>query len=163
MNDDITRQSVLFSELAGKPVVAKFDQDHASSDGGAILLQACDRGLGLTDALINGIRDPRQSGKIRHGIGDLVRQRLYAIACGYPDGNDAARLGSDPIQKLLCGRDPLRGEDLASQPTLSRFENSFDRADLRRRRRPHHPCEARARRCSRTFSSRALRLPRALA
>jgi hypothetical protein len=132
MDDDSTRQSVLFSDLAVKPVVAKFDQDHASSDGGAVLLQACDRRLGLTEALIGGIDDRRQSGKIRHAIGDLVRQRLYAIACGYPDGNDAGRLGGDPIQKLLCGRDPVKGEDLASQPTLSRFENSFDRADLYR-------------------------------
>ena len=130
MDKDSTRQSVLLSDLAGKAVVAKFDQDDASSDGGAILLHACDRRLGLTDALIGGIDNRRQSGKIRHAVGDLVRQRLYAIACGYPDGNDAGRLGADPIQKLLCGRDPLRGEDLASQPTLSRIENAFDRADL---------------------------------
>lgn len=132
MDDDSTRQSVLFSDLFSRPVVVKFDQEHASSDGGAILLQACDQRLGLTEALIGGIDDRRQSGKIRHAIGDLVRQRLYAIACGYPDGNDASRLAADPIQKLLCGRDPLRGEDLASQPTLSRFENAFDRADLYR-------------------------------
>lgn len=132
MDDDNTRQSVLFSDLCGRPVVAKFDQQHASSDGGALLLQACDRRLGLTEALIGGIDDRRQSGKVRHAIGDLVRQRLYAIACGYPDGNDASRLASDPIQKLLCDRDPVRGEDLASQPTLSRFENAFDRADLYR-------------------------------
>lgn len=110
--------------MAGKPVIAKFDQDHASSDGGAILLQACDRRLGLTEALIGGIDDRRQSGKIQHAIGDLLRQRLYAIACGYPDGNDAGRLGADPIQKLLCGRDPLRGEDLASQPTLAHHDRS---------------------------------------
>jgi hypothetical protein len=132
MDDDSTRQSVLFSDLLGRPVVAKFDQQHASSDGGAFLLQACDRRLGLTEALIGGIDDRRQSGKIRHAIADLVRQRLYAIACGYPDGNDASRLGADPIQKLLCGRDPVSGADLASQPTLSRFENAFDRADLYR-------------------------------
>ncbi len=132
MNDDITRQSVLFSDLCDRPVVAKFDQQHASSDGGAILLQACDRRLGLTQALIGGIDDRRQCGKIRHAIGDLLRQRLYAIACGYPDGNDASRLAADPIQKLLCDRDPVRGEDLASQPTLSRFENAVDRADLYR-------------------------------
>ena len=111
-------------------MVAKLDQEHASSDGGAILLQACDRQLGLTEALIGGIDDRRQSGKICHAIGDLVRQRLYAIACGYPDGNDAGQLGSDPISKLLCGRDPVKDEDLASQPKLSRFENAFDRADL---------------------------------
>jgi hypothetical protein len=132
MDDDSTRQSVLFSDLLDKSVVVKFDQQHASSDGGAVLLQACDRQLGLTDALIGGIDDRRQSGKIRHAIGDLVRQRLYAIACGYPDANDASRLGADPIQKMLCGRDPVRGEDLASQPTLSRFENAFSRADLYR-------------------------------
>jgi hypothetical protein len=132
MDDDSTRQSVLFLDLAGKPIVAKFDQEHASSDGGAVLLQACDRRLGLTDALIGCVADRRQSGKIRHAIGDLVRQRLYAIACGYPDGNDAHRLGADPIQKLLCGRDPVKGEDLASQPTLSRFENAPHRADLYR-------------------------------
>lgn len=69
---------------------------------------------------------------MRHAIGDLLRQRLYAIACGYPDGNDAGRLGSDPIHKLLCDRDPVRGEDLASQPTLSRFENAVGRSDLYR-------------------------------
>lgn len=132
MEDDNTRQSVLFSDLGGRPAVVRFDHQHASSDGGAILLQVCDRRLGLTEALIGALEDRRQAGKIRHAIGDLVRQRLYAIACGYPDGNDASRLASDPIQKLLCDRDPLRGEDLASQPTLSRFENAFDRADLYR-------------------------------
>jgi len=79
--------------------------------------------------LIGGIRNLRQCGKIRHAIGDLVRQRLYAIACGYPGGNDAGRLGADPIQKLLCGRDPVKGGDLASQPTLSLFKNAMDRAD----------------------------------
>lgn len=132
MGDDTTRQSVLFSDLSDRVVVAKFDQPHASSDAGAVLLQACDQRLGLTQALIECIEDTRQSGKIRHAIGDLVRQRLYAIACGYPDGNDAQRLASDPIHKLLCGRDPARGEALASQPTLSRFENAVDRADLYR-------------------------------
>ncbi len=132
MRDDTTRQSVLFSDLGARPVVAQFDQPHASSDGGAVLLQACDRRLGLTQALIDGIDDRRQAGKVRHALGDLLRQRLYAIACGYPDGNDASRLGRDPMQKLLCGRDPVSGEDLASQPTLSRFENALGRADLYR-------------------------------
>ena len=53
-----------------------------------------------------------------------------AIACGYEDANDAARLASDPVHKLLVGRDPVDGEDLASQPTLSRFENSAGRKEL---------------------------------
>jgi hypothetical protein len=54
-----------------------------------------------------------------HAILDLLRQRIFAIACGYPDGNDAARLAQDPIHKLLLERDPIRGARLASQPTLS--------------------------------------------
>jgi Transposase DDE domain group 1 len=132
VSDNNTLQTVLFPNLLRRPVVARFDQRYGSSDGGAILLKACDDRLRLTERLGSCIVDARQSGKIEHTIGDLVRQRLYAIACGYPDGNDAARLGEDPIQKLLIGRDPIGGAALASQPTLSRFENAVRRADLYR-------------------------------
>jgi hypothetical protein len=76
--------------------------------------------------------DAPQQGQVEHSIEDLVRQRLYAITCGYQDSNDAARLAEDPIQKLLIGRDPISGAALASQPTLSRFENAVRRADLYR-------------------------------
>jgi DDE family transposase len=132
VRDDNTGQSVLFPNLSRRPVVVKFDQHHGSSDGGAILLKACDDRLGLTQRLASCIEDTRQAGKVEHSILDLVRQRLYGIACGYPDGNDAARLAEDPIQKLLIGRDPLNGAALASQPTVSRFENAPRRADLYR-------------------------------
>jgi DDE family transposase len=98
-----------------------FDQPHASSDGGAILLKACDERLGLTEHLARCIVDVRQTGKVEHSIRDLIRQRLYGIACGYADCNDASRLAEDPIQKLLIGHDPLSGAALASQPTLSRL------------------------------------------
>ncbi|MBZ5498881.1 MAG: transposase [Acidobacteriia bacterium] len=43
-----------------------------------------------------------------HPIHDLFRQRIYGIACGYADCNDAARLANDPVQKLLLDRDPIR-------------------------------------------------------
>lgn len=132
MRDDITAQSVLFPDLFRRPVVVKFDQPHASCDGGAILLKACDDRLGLTERLASCIVDTRQAGKVEHSIRDLLRQRLYGIACGYADCNDAARLSEDPIQKLLLGRDPVQGAALASQPTLSRFENAPRRADLYR-------------------------------
>src|SRR5438128_11384851 len=55
-----------------------------------------------------------------------------ALALGYADANDAARLAGDPIHKLLAGRDPVAGEDLASQPTLSRFENAPNRKEMLR-------------------------------
>lgn len=124
MKNDSIRQCVLFPDLFKKPLVAQFDQPHGSSDGGAVLLKACDERLRLTERLAACFRDERQPGKVMHALLDLIRQRVFAIACGYADCNDAARLTDDPIQKLLVGRDPLEGEALASQPTLSRFENA---------------------------------------
>jgi len=113
-----------------QPVVVRFDQPHASSDGGALLLKALDDRLGVTERLARSLRDPRQSGKIDHELIELVRQRVYGITCGYADCNDAARVAQDPVHKLLLGRDPLAGPDLASQPTLSRFENAVGRPEL---------------------------------
>ena len=125
MQDDTTRQSVVFKDLFGKPVVARFDQPDSSSDGGALLLKGCDERLGLTDALVGCLRDGRQQSKVEHSLYELVRQRVFGIACGYEDCNDAARLSQDPMHKLLVGRDPMEGAALASQPTLSRFENAL--------------------------------------
>lgn len=130
MSEHTTTQCVLFPEIFDRPVVAQFDQPQSSSDGGAILLKAADRRLGLTEALAACLEDERQAGKVQHEVDELLTQRVMAIACGYEDANDAARLASDPVHKLLVGRDPENGEDLASQPTLSRFENGVDRKEL---------------------------------
>jgi hypothetical protein len=125
-----TMQSVLFPGIFKRPVVAQFDQAQGSSDGGVVLLKAADHRLGLTAALAACLKDDRQEGKVRHELDELLTQRIMAIACGYEDANDAARLASDPMHKLLVGRDPVEGEDLASQSTLSRFENSVGRKEL---------------------------------
>ena len=125
-----TKQSVLFENLSKKAVIAKFDQDHASSDGGAVLLEACDEKLQLSAALTACLSDQRQQSKVTHSLTELFQQRLFGIACGYVDSNDAARLAEDPVMKLLAGRDPIAGESLASQPTLSRFENTVRHRDL---------------------------------
>ena len=130
MSEDTTTQCLLFPEIFDRPVVAKFDQLQGSSDGGAILLKAADRRLGLTETLADCLKDDRQPGKVHHELHELLTQRVMAIACGYEDCNDAARLASDPVHKLLVGRDPVEGDALASQPTLSRFENSPDRKEL---------------------------------
>jgi Transposase DDE domain group 1 len=122
--------TVLFPGISSRPVVTKFDQPQGSSDGGAILLRAADQRLRLTSALAQALEEERQSHKIKHELVEMVKQRVMAIACGYPDTNDAARLGFDPVHKLLVGRDPIQGEDLASQPTLSRFENSRDQPTI---------------------------------
>ena len=123
MSHHTTKQSVRFENLSNKAVVATFDQDHASSDAGAVLLKACDEKLKLSTTLASCLSDDRQQSKVTHSLETLFQQRLFAIACGYADGNDAARLADDPVMKLLVGRDPIAGGPLASQPTLSRFEN----------------------------------------
>lgn len=123
MTDDTIPQTVLFPDLFDRPLVATFDQQHASSDGGAVLLKAADARYGLIEGLARSLVDDRQSGKVRHTLQDLLAQRIFGLACGHPDANDADRLADDPIHKLLLGRDPVAGAALASQPTISRFEN----------------------------------------
>src|SRR5881397_2119392 len=123
LRDDTIPQTVLFADLFNKPLVATFDQPHASSDGGAILLKAAEARYGLIDGFARCLVDDRQAGKVRHTLEDLLAQRIYGLACGHPDANDADRLADDPIHKLLLGRDPIDGDALASQPTISRFEN----------------------------------------
>jgi hypothetical protein len=118
-------------EPKGKPVVATFDLPHASSDGGAVLLKSLDTQVQLTKRLAACVVDGRQPGKVQHQTLELVRQRVFGLACGYADCNDAARLAKDAIHKLLVDRDPIAGPDLASQPTLSRFENAVGWAQLR--------------------------------
>ena len=131
MTTDTVPQTVLFPDLFDKPLFAKFNQEQASSDGGAVLLKAAERVYGLVKAFARCLSDKRSPEKIRHTLADLIGQRIFGIACGHPDCNDAEHLADDPIHKLLLGRDPVAGESLASQPTLSRFENA-------ERRRPQH-------------------------
>jgi len=132
MRDVITAQGVLFKDIATRPVWVQFDERRGSADGGAILLKAADERLSLSERLAGCLEDRRQRGKVEHTVRDLFRQRLYAIACGFPDGNDAARLGLDPVHQLLVDGRIDEGTSLASQPTLSRFENAVDRASLYR-------------------------------
>jgi hypothetical protein len=127
--DQATRQSVLFEAPFAKPVQVEFDAEAQTSDAGLTLLTAAEADLGLIDRLVSQIHDPRQPGKVLHGVGEVFRQRVYAIAAGYEDGTDAGRLAADPALKLACGRGPVRGEDLASQSTVSRFENSVSGRD----------------------------------
>ena len=127
-----TTQSVLFPELISKPVIAAFDQAHSSSDGGGLLLKAVDEGLGLSTGLSECLRDGREASKVRHEIEEILRQRVFAIALGHPDCNDARDLADDPIHKMLAGRTPLSGDSLASQSTLCRFENAVGARELYR-------------------------------
>ena len=92
-----TPQTVLFPDLFTTPLVATFDQQHASSDGGAVLLQAAEMQYGVIEGFARCLVDDRQPGKVRHALGDLLGQRIFGIACGHPDANDADRLADDPM------------------------------------------------------------------
>ena len=116
---------LLFENLFAQPIKFTFDEPHTSSDGGAVLLESVNQKMDLTAVFTEAIDDSRQPGKVQHSIEELVRQRMFAIACGYGDCNDAARLADDPVMKLLAGIDSHDEESiLASQATLSRFENA---------------------------------------
>ncbi len=108
--------------LPQKPVAIRADGGALTSDAGVLLLRQLDDRLGLTRRLAGCVVDRRERGKVRHQVLSLLRQRIYQIACGYEDCNDADHLRADPALKLAVGRAPTEA-DLASQPTLSRLEN----------------------------------------
>ena len=120
----------LFEDIFEKAVVSQFDSKLRSSDGGASLLGAIDRRIKLTESLCAHLIDGRDPSRVEHTYLELFRQRVYGIGLGYPDGNDSARIGHDPVMKLLCGRGPADGDGLASQPTLSRFEHGLSGREI---------------------------------
>src|SRR5271166_887933 len=79
-----------------KKVTAAFDGGLISSDGGVLLLAGVDKKLGLIDRLAALIPDHRDPGLITHTMADILRPRVFAIACGYPDANDLDDLRQDP-------------------------------------------------------------------
>src|SRR5260370_33665044 len=124
---DCLAQLPFRSQRLRAPIVARFDVPHASSDGGLVLLKAVDERLRLTETVAASLTDRRQGGKVAHSVLDLLRQRVFGVAAGYLDGNDAARLADDPLHKLVLDREPLTGTTLGSQTTLSRFEDAVCR------------------------------------
>lgn len=121
-----TKRTVRFGTRVGPPLEAAFAAGRLTSDGGLPWVAEADQALGLCEGLAACIPEWRQR-VVRHSLATLVRQRVYQIACGYEDQNDATTLRTDPLLKLVCGRQPISGAALASQPTLSRLENAVDR------------------------------------
>src|SRR5919204_6174631 len=128
-----TPAQLSFHPIAGHTVRADFEGGALSSDFGVLLLRGIDRQIGLTERLAAAVRDKRHQSYIDHPLRDLFAQRIYQIASGYADGNDANSLRRDPLFKLGVERSPLDAEqDLASAPTFSRLEHQIDRKDLYR-------------------------------
>ena len=89
---------------------------------------------GSSNGFLGCFPDERDPDRVTHSLGSIIGARVFAIGCGYEDGNDLDHLRKDPAFKLACGRMPDSGHELCSQSTISRLENA---PHLRRR----HPLD----------------------
>ena len=113
-----------FPAVCRKKVTAAFDGGRLTSDGGVLLLAQAERRIGIAGRLASCIADPRDQSRVVHGPGDILQARMLAIACGYEDADDLDTLRHDPGFKLAAGKLPDAAVGLASQPTVSRWENA---------------------------------------
>ena len=114
---------VPLASLFGKRVNIAFDGGILTSDSGALLLREVEAKSGILSRISAAITDRRHPSYVAHSVSELVKQRVFQIACGYEDANDCDALCRDPGFKVACDRLPISGEHLGSQPTMSRFEN----------------------------------------
>jgi len=119
-----------FSSVGRRPVLADFAGGSITSDAGALLLREADRRLELVDRLDAVVPDPRNQNLITHQQSTMLRQRIFAIAMGYEDGNDHQQLRDDPLMQLVSERGIDPDQPLASPPTLCRLENRVSRKTL---------------------------------
>jgi hypothetical protein len=124
--------TIYLPDVKDKKVSLDFNGGFLSSDAGVLLLAEVEQHIGLIREMVKVIPDSRDVRYVLHSLTDLLIQRVAQIACGYEDANDCNTLRHDPIFKLLAGRYPEIGQALASQPTMSRFENSISRTTLYR-------------------------------
>jgi hypothetical protein len=115
------------------PVVVEASAAQLSSDGGLLGFRQLDEQSGWTRAFAAVLHDPRDPDQVDHTFEEMTRARVYGILAGYEDQNDHDVLRTDPVFKLIAGRSP-EAPSLASQPTLSRFENMIDIPSLKRLR-----------------------------
>src|SRR5215207_5309680 len=120
---DFATSGMRFETQTALVLEAAFDGGRITSDGGLVWLSKMDSEMGLCEAISEHVPEWRRR-KGRHSLASLVKQRVFQIACGYDDQNDSDTLREDPLLKVVCGALPESGQDLASQPTISRMENA---------------------------------------
>jgi len=130
--NEISAPELNLFPVQGKHIELNFSGDRISSDGGLLLIREIDKQLNLLSSASNCILDGRDQRYIDYSIKELLTQRVFQIAAGYEDCNDCNDLREDMILKMCAGRLPQSDSDLASQPTMTRLENSVTRSDLLR-------------------------------
>jgi hypothetical protein len=126
------KQAPLLKDIFKKPVELDFNGGDLSTDSGLILLRQFDEYTKLIPRIADAMQDSRHPGYVQHDLCHLLSQSVYQIAAGYEDGKDCDSLRYDPILKMVGDKKPQSNGPHASQPTMSRFENSQGRHDLYR-------------------------------
>src|SRR6266498_1394417 len=121
MTDD-TILPFSFPAVSRKKITAAFDGGRLTSNGGVMLLAMADRRIGVAEKLSLVFPERRDATRIVHSLADMIRARMFAIACGYEDSDDLDHLRADPAFKLACGRLPDTDRDLCSQPPAGKLE-----------------------------------------
>jgi hypothetical protein len=129
-NTENSTQELNLFPIKGRNIELSFSGDRISSDGGLLLLRELDSQLNLLSSASNCIHDERDPRYIDHSVKELLTQRVFQIAAGYEDCSDCNDLREDMIFKMCAGRLPQSDNDLASQPTMSRLENTVTKTDL---------------------------------
>lgn len=124
--------AVSLKDVKNKQVLLNFDGGALSSDAGILLLKEVEDQINIIQSMTEVINDHRDARYIKHSINELLLQRIFQIASGYEDANDCDELRNDPIFKIVCDRLPETDDPLASQPTMTRFENALSRTFLYR-------------------------------
>lgn len=128
----LPKDEISIGDIGDKPLIVNFEGGNISSDAGVLILREVEEQIGLIRSIAGVMPDNRDSRYVKHTLTDLLIQRVAQIACGYEDANDCNDLRNDPVFKMLAGRYPEIGDALASQPTMSRFENAVSRTTLYR-------------------------------
>jgi hypothetical protein len=115
-----------------KKLTVDFDGGNQSSDAGVLLLRAAEQKIGIIAAMAEALPDRRDPTRVRHRLTEIIAARVFGLCCGYEDGIDHNQLRYDPALKMAVGRCPESGADLASQSTISRFENAPTKRDALR-------------------------------
>src|SRR4030042_2939552 len=123
--------SLQFASISGKKVTAEFTGGEVTSDFGVMTMREIANKIGIIEKLAQTIHDKRHQSYVKHEIIELLTQRIFQIICGYEDANDPNDMRTDPGFKASCGK--LHSDaDLASQPTITRFENSITKKEIYR-------------------------------
>ncbi len=132
-----TQSSFEFAGIWSRSVVARFDGGKITSNGGGLLLQQVDQRIGLLSRLSGCFLDARDQRRVRHGVREMLAQRVYGLALGYEDLNDHEQLREDPLLMLLAGS-AQPDKPLAGKSTLNRLELGAELAAEDRYKKVHY-------------------------